>query len=51
MCGLLIDKEESLVGNAKLSDDYVEQIKEDRLSRMLATELVENEERWVFYDD
>lgn len=39
MCGLLIDKEESLVGNAKISEAYVEQIREDRLSRMLANEV------------
>lgn len=51
VCGLLVDKEESLVGNARLSEDYLQQIKEDRLSRMLATELIENEERWLFYDD
>jgi hypothetical protein len=35
----------------KVSDSYVEQIREDRLSRMLANELVESEERWLFYDD
>ena len=51
VCGLLVDKEESLVGNARLSEEYLEQIKEDRLSRMLATDLMENEERWLFYDD
>lgn len=51
VCGLLVDKEESLVGNARLSEDYIESIKEDRLSRMLATDLMDNEERWLFYDD
>ena len=51
VCGLLVDKEESLVGNARLSEEYLEQIKEDRLSRMLATDLMESEERWLFYDD
>lgn len=51
VCGLLVDKEESLVGSARLSEEYLEQIKEDRLSRMLATDLMDNEERWLFYDD
>ncbi len=27
VCGLLVDKEQSLVGNARLSQDYIEQIK------------------------
>lgn len=27
------------------------QLQEDRLSRMLATDLVESEHKWLFYDD
>ncbi len=27
------------------------QVHEDRLSRMLASDLLEGEERWIFYDD
>ncbi len=40
VCGLLIDKEESLVGSAKISEGYIEQIREDRISRMLANEVL-----------
>lgn len=29
----------------------MDQVQEDRLSRMLAQDLVEGEERWIFYDD
>ena len=46
-CGLIIEKEEM----SNISDDYVQQVHEDRLSRMLAGDLMEGEERWVFYDD
>ena len=33
------------------SEEYVSQVQEDRLSRMLAQDLVEGEDRWIFYDD
>ena len=46
-CGLIIEKEEM----SNISEDYVQQVHEDRLSRMLAGDLMEGEERWVFYDD
>lgn len=48
-CGLIIDKEEmeELCG----SEEYVAQLQEDRLSRMLTSDLVESEHRWTFYDD
>lgn len=48
-CGLIIDKEEmeELGG----SEEYVAQLQEDRLSRMLASDLVEWEHKWTFYDD
>jgi len=36
---------------ANISEEYVQQVHEDRLSRMLAGDLMEGEERWVFYDD
>lgn len=51
MCGILVDKEESVFGNQKVSENYVSQIREDRMSRMLANELTENEEKWAFFDD
>ena len=46
-CGLIIEKEEMI----NLNDDYIQQVHEDRLSRMLAADLIEGEERWMFYDD
>ena len=49
-CGLILDKEE--YGGAALpSGDYIEQMREERLSRTLAQELIESEEKWLFYDD
>lgn len=33
------------------SDDYIQHVQEDRMSRMLAQDLIEGEERWTFYDD
>lgn len=46
-CGLIVEHEEMLT----ISQEYVDQVHEDRLSRMLAADLLEGEERWVFYDD
>ncbi len=46
-CGLIIESEERL----SISEEYIQQVHEDRLSRMLAGDLMEGEERWVFYDD
>ena len=48
-CGLIIEREEmtGLQGN----EDYIQTVQEDRLSRMLATDLMESESRWMFYDD
>jgi hypothetical protein len=46
-CGLIIEKEEML----SISEEYIQQVHEDRLSRMLAADLIEAEERWIFYDD
>ena len=36
---------------ASLNEEYIQQVHEDRLSRMLAADLIEGEERWMFYDD
>lgn len=33
------------------NEEYLQQVQEDRLSRMLAADLMEGEQRWVFYDD
>lgn len=34
-----------------INEEYIKQVHEDRLSRMLANDLIEAEDRWVFYDD
>ena len=34
-----------------IDDECINQIKEDRLARMLATDVIEGEERWIIYDD
>lgn len=47
-CGLIIEKEDMASG---INDEYIKQVHEDRLSRMLANDLIEAEDRWVFYDD
>jgi hypothetical protein len=48
-CGLIIERDEmnGLQGN----EEYIQSVQEDRLSRMLATDLMECEPRWMFYDD
>ena len=40
MCGFMIDKEDcNLRGNPNISQSYIEQIRDDRLSRMLANDV------------
>jgi hypothetical protein len=36
LCGILVDKEDTLFGSHRVSEEYVSQIREDRLSKMLA---------------
>lgn len=48
-CGIIIEREEML--SLSGSEEYVGQVQEDRLSRMLAQDLMEGEDRWIFYDD
>jgi len=48
-CGLMVDSAE-LVSTAE-NEEYLQQVQEDRLSRMLASDLIESEHRWHFYDD
>lgn len=41
MCGFMIDKEEcTLKSNPNISQAYIEQIRDDRLSRMLANDVL-----------
>lgn len=47
-CGLILDSED--IG-AVDSEDYLQQVQEDRLSRMLASDLLDNQPQWQFYDD
>lgn len=48
-CGLIVEKEDmnDLGGN----EQYIKQVQEDRLSRMLASDLVDTDAKWTFYDD
>lgn len=48
-CGLMVDTTE-LISSVE-NEEYLQQVQEDRLSRMLASDLIESEERWHFYDD
>ncbi|EGR30098.1 IQ calmodulin-binding motif family protein, putative [Ichthyophthirius multifiliis] len=52
LCGIIFDKEDPLLSKGfNIDEDYLAQIKEDRLARMLASEVIENEERWILYDE
>ena len=48
-CGLMVDADE--LSSSPENQEYIQQVQEDRLSRMLATDLLESEPRWHFYDD
>ncbi len=39
MCGLLVDKEESLVKDANISLSYLEEVKEDRMSKLIINDV------------
>jgi hypothetical protein len=50
MCGMIRDKEDSIMGNLRNLDLLtVGQIREERLIRMLAIEVYENEKHWTTY--
>jgi hypothetical protein len=57
MCGFIPDKDDSMLGEIAIEDDYLNQIKEDRLIKMLTCEVrpahqaFETDERWLIYDD
>lgn len=48
-CGLIIDSDQ--IGPTTGNQEYLQQVQEDRLSRMLANDLLDSEPRWQFYDD
>jgi len=39
MCGFIPDKDDSMLGDIHIEDDYLTQIKEDRLVKMLTCEV------------
>lgn len=49
----MFDKEDSpfYYNGFMLDEEYVASIKEDRLARMLANEVVETEDKWIIYDE
>jgi hypothetical protein len=51
VCGFIPDKEDSMLGDIAIEEDYLNQIKEDRLIKMLTCEAFETDERWLIYDD
>ena len=52
LCGFIHDKEESqFLEGILLDDECLGQIREDRMARMLAQEVIECEEDWVEYGD
>lgn len=52
LCGFIHDKEESqFLEGILLDDECLGQIREDRMARMLAQEIIECEEEWVEYGD
>lgn len=52
MCGFIADKEDcNLRNNPNVTQAYIDQIRDDRLSRLLANELDESEEKMLFIDD
>jgi hypothetical protein len=52
LCGFIPEKIETPTGEVILiEDEYLNQIKEDRLNQMLENEIIENEVRWVNYEE
>ncbi|EGR30855.1 IQ calmodulin-binding motif family protein, putative [Ichthyophthirius multifiliis] len=52
LCGFIPERIESPTGEIiQIDDDYLNQIKEDRLAQMLENEVLENEDKWLLYED
>eukprot|EP01017_Pseudomicrothorax_dubius_P010208 TRINITY_DN13618_c0_g1_i1.p2 TRINITY_DN13618_c0_g1~~TRINITY_DN13618_c0_g1_i1.p2 ORF type:complete len:590 (+),score=159.81 TRINITY_DN13618_c0_g1_i1:89-1858(+) len=52
MCGVIPEKEDSILGHElNLDENYVNQVREDYLARMLAREAYENEDKWINYEE
>lgn len=51
LCGIIRDKEDSMIGNLHFLQEHLfEQIKEERMQRMLALDTLENDKDWVEFD-
>ena len=51
LCGLLPDKDEKTVESSEADMDYVSQLREEKMARMLAQEVIESEMDWVNYEE
>ncbi|KAL4494558.1 hypothetical protein ABPG72_004460 [Tetrahymena utriculariae] len=52
LCGFIPERIESPTGEiVQIEDEYLNQIKEDRLAQMLENEVIENEDKWLTYED
>jgi len=52
MCGFFGDKEDQLLDKTStINEEFLAQLREERLARMLASDVFEMEERWITYDD
>lgn len=52
MCGFIPFKDDSFIQIPKfLDDETLNQIKEDRLIRLLTEEALENDDKWLNYED
>lgn len=51
LCGIIKDKEDSMMGNIKFMEpELINQLREERLFRMLSIDAVEKEAEWLNYD-
>lgn len=52
LCGIIKDKEDSMMGNIRLMDnDLINQLREERMFRMIALENIEKDKAWFNYDN
>ena len=51
LCGLLPDKDEKTVESSDADMDYIGQLREEKMARMLAQEVIDSEGDWVNYEE
>ncbi|KAL4459919.1 hypothetical protein ABPG74_003445 [Tetrahymena malaccensis] len=51
LCGFIPEKIEFPPGQDEENNEYLNQIKEDRLAQMLENEVLENEHKWLIYEE